>query len=273
MAEEEIACSQCSKELVMKFIELKDLVFCSNQCLEKYRETIGQKKFYRLYSDVFLPGEGKGWVPRHSNEYIQMCVRCPKKVSDVCQAEMDLSAVYDEPLAESEGRRWCCHSRFVLSSGLSDGTVSLDAARKVQRYAENKVAEQNLIGVDTVTLHRSFADLVTNFEYRKPPENPPEVKPMTMSHFGACLLCDEPFGRQCETLCERQFEQLPRVNPLLKKPWCEHMINVLAAMIIDRDDGEELLRKVIPFAERVAEEKGHPGVITRDLFISLGRML
>ncbi len=96
---------------------------------------------------------------------------------------------------------------------------------------------------------------------------------MTMSHFGACLLCDEPFGRQCETLCERQFEQLPRVNPLLEKPWCEHMVNVLAAMIIDRDDGEELLKKVIPFAERVAEEKGHPGVITRDLFISLGRML
>jgi hypothetical protein len=45
-------------------------------------------------------------------------------------------------------------------------------------------------------------------------------------------------------------------------------------MLIDRESGQELLvNKVIPFADKVAEEKGHPGVITRDLFISLGRML
>ncbi len=68
MTEEKIVCSECNEELVMKFIELKDLVFCSNRCLERYKDTMGQKKFYRVYGDVFASGEGKGWVPKHSNE-------------------------------------------------------------------------------------------------------------------------------------------------------------------------------------------------------------
>ena len=40
MTDDTIVCSQCTKELVMKFIELKDLVFCSNQCLDTYITTI-----------------------------------------------------------------------------------------------------------------------------------------------------------------------------------------------------------------------------------------
>ncbi len=42
MTEEKILCSQCNKELVMKFIEVKDLVFCSNQCIEQFMNTMGQ---------------------------------------------------------------------------------------------------------------------------------------------------------------------------------------------------------------------------------------
>ena len=78
MVEEKILCSQCNRELVMKFIELKDLVFCSNQCLDKYITAMGQKKFFREYGDVFVPGEGKGWVPKYANDYIMMCTRCSK---------------------------------------------------------------------------------------------------------------------------------------------------------------------------------------------------
>jgi hypothetical protein len=50
-------------------------------------------------------------------------------------------------------------------------------------------------------------------------------------------------------------------------------VNVLADILIDRENGEELAGKVIPVAEKVAQEKKHPGVITRDLFIALGRMV
>jgi hypothetical protein len=274
MAEETIICSQCNKELVMKFIDLKDLTFCSNQCLDQYTRKVGQREFNRKYADVFVPGEGKGWVPKYANEYIQMCMRCPKKLSETCQAEMDLSATHHDSITESENYRWCCHARFCLSSGLSDGTVPLEAALKVQRYAEEKAKKQNIKGVTPVILAEAFADMVKNFDYQKLPENLPEVKPMTISHFGACLLCDAPFGQQCEALCEREFALLDKAKSLVKKVWCAHTVNVLADMLIDRESGQELLvNKVIPFADKVAEEKGHPGVITRDLFISLGRML
>ena len=54
--------------------------------------------------------------------------------------------------------------------------------------------------------------------------------------------------------------------------WCAHTVQSLAEILIDRENGEEIIDKIIPFAEKVAVEKGHPGVITRDLFIAMGRM-
>ena len=136
MTEEHILCSQCNKDLVMKFIEIKDLVFCSNQCLDTYITTMGQKKFFREYGDVFVPGEGKGWVPKYANDYIMMCARCPKKLSDVCHANTQISAAYHDIVGDSEEYRWCCHARFCLSAALSDGTVPMETGLKVQRYAE-----------------------------------------------------------------------------------------------------------------------------------------
>jgi hypothetical protein len=96
---------------------------------------------------------------------------------------------------------------------------------------------------------------------------------MTMSHFGACLLCDEPFGRQCEGLVEREFQLLDKAKSFVQGTWCGHTVNVLADILIDREDGEGVVEKIVPFADQVAKEKGHPGVITRDLFIALGRMI
>jgi hypothetical protein len=274
MTEEQILCSQCNKDLVMKFIELKDLVFCSNQCLDTYITTMGQKKFFREYGDVFVPGEGKGWVPKYANDYIMMCARCAKKVSDVCHENTQVSAAYHDILGDSEEYRWCCHARFCLSAALSDGTVPLETALKVQRYAEKKAKENGVRGVTTVIISRSFADLVQNSDYKKLPENPPETQELDMSHFGACLLCDEGFGRQCEEQVEREFQLLDRAKELVNnKLWCGHTTNVIADVLIDRENGEELAKKIIRFADQVAEEKGHPSVITRDLFIALGRMV
>jgi hypothetical protein len=149
----------------------------------------------------------------------------------------------------------------------------MGTARKVQQYAEKKSEEQELRGVTTVTLSQSFADLLKNYDYQRLQENPPEVKQIDMSHVGACLLCDEAFGRQCESQVEREFQLLDKAKSLVQKLWCGHTINILADILIDRNDGEELVTKVIPVADQVATEKGHPGVITRDLFIALGRML
>jgi hypothetical protein len=53
--------------------------------------------------------------------------------------------------------------------------------------------------------------------------------------------------------------------------WCAHTVQALADILIERENGEELIDKIIPLAEQVAQEKGHPGVITRDLFLALGR--
>jgi hypothetical protein len=203
-----------------------------------------------------------------------MCARCAKKVSDVCHENTQASAAYHDILGDSEEYRWCCHARFCLSAALSDGTVPMETALNVQRYAEKKARENGVRGVTTVILSQSFADLANNFEYRELPDNPPQTQELDMSHFGACLLCDEGFGRQCEEQVEREFQLLDRAKELVNdKLWCGHTTNVIADVLIDRKNGEELAQKIIHFGNQVAEEKGHPSVITRDLFIALGRML
>jgi hypothetical protein len=103
------------------------------------------------------------------------------------------------------------------------------------------------------------------------PEIPLEKQQLDMSHFGVCLLCDEAFGRQCESQVESEYQFLDRAKSLMQKLWCGHTVNMSADILIDRKNGEQLARKIIPVADRVAEEKGHPGVITRDLFITLGK--
>lgn len=272
MAEETIICSNCEKELVMKFLEIKDLTFCSNQCLDSYTKTFGQKKFNVQYSDYFVSGEAAGWVPKYANDYLKMCVPCRKNLADACHGELELSSAYHDKLADYEEYHWCCHARYCLSAALSDGSVSFEAGLWVQRYAEAKAKEQGIRGVTTILLSQSFADLVKNFDYRPMQENPPEIVDVNMSHLGACLLCNEAFGRQCEAQVEQEFAQVERVKQLLENPWCSHTICALADILIDREWGEELLKQIIPYTDQVAREKGNPGVTTRVLFISLGRM-
>jgi hypothetical protein len=272
MVEETITCSNCEKELVMKFVEIKDLIFCSNQCLDTYIKTFGQKKFNVQYSDYFVSGEAAGWVPKYANDYMQMCIPCRKGLADACHGELEIGSVYHDALAEHEEYHWCCHARYCLSASLSDGTVPFDAGLRIQRYAEGKAKEQGIRGVTTILLSQSFADLATDFSYHPMQENPPKIVDVNMSHLGACLLCNESFGRQCEAQVEREFGLVEQVKPLLDKQWCSHTVCSLADMLIDRAGGEELLKKIIPYTDQVAQENGNPGVTTRVLFISLGRM-
>jgi hypothetical protein len=53
--------------------------------------------------------------------------------------------------------------------------------------------------------------------------------------------------------------------------WCSHVVQSLAEILIDREKGEETIQRIIDLTEKVAQEKGHPGVITRDLFVAMLR--
>ena len=71
-----------------------------------------------------------------------------------------------------------------------------------------------------------------------------------------------------------EFQFLDRAKDLINnKMWCGHTVKVLADILIDRENSEELARKVIPIAEKVAQKKEHPGVIIRDQFITMDRMI
>jgi len=59
MSEDTILCHQCGKDLVMKFIEFKDLVLCSSSCFEKFKNSMSRRDFYKHYGDGFLPDEQK----------------------------------------------------------------------------------------------------------------------------------------------------------------------------------------------------------------------
>jgi hypothetical protein len=86
-------------------------------------------------------------------------------------------------------------------------------------------------------------------------------------------MCNPDIAKQCEEWVVKEFAMVDTVKKHLKGRalWCSHTIQALADVLIDREDGEKLINKIIPLAEKVAEEKGHPGVITRDLFLALGR--
>jgi len=274
MVEDQILCHQCGKDLVMKFIELKDLVFCSTACFETFRNSMSRKEFFKQYGDAFKPDEQK-WVPKYSNDYIKMCGYCPPKLSEICRAELDISGVYHDDVIETETMHWCCHARFILSSSMSDGTVSFEKGKKVQKRAEEITRQQGIKGITTINTTRAFADLAKDFSYRQVQENPPEPKELAMSHAAACLLCSTDFAKQCEVQVIEEFALVDTVKKHLKGKglWCAHTIQALADVLIEREDGEQLIDKIIALSEQVAKEKGHPGVITRDLFVALGRSL
>ncbi len=239
MSDDQILCHQCGKDLVMKFIELKDLVFCSTTCFETFRNSMSRKEFFKQYGDAFKPDEQK-WVPKYSNDYIKMCGYCPPKLSEICRAELDISGVYHDDVIETETMHWCCHARFILSSSMSDGTVSFETGKKVQKRAEEITRQQGIKGITTINTTRAFADLAKDFSYRQVQENPPEPKELAMSHAAACLLCSTDFAKQCEVQVIEEFALVDTVKKHLKGKglWCAHTIQALADVLIDRQDGE-----------------------------------
>ena len=230
------------------------------------------REFYKNYGDAFTPDEQK-WVPKYSNDYIKMCGYCPKKLAETCHSQTEISGVYHDDVVDTETMHWCCHARFILSASMSDGTVPFEVGKKVQKRAEEITRKQGIKGVTTINTTNAFADLATDFTYKKMEDKSPQSKKLEMSHAAACLLCNPDFAKQCEEWVVKEFERVDTVRKHLKGKglWCAHTVQALADILIERENGEELIDKIIPLAEQVAKEKGHPGVITRTLFLALGR--
>jgi hypothetical protein len=141
--------------------------------------------------------------------------------------------------------------------------------------SEELARKEGIRGVTPINTSNAFADLGINYEYKKEEENPPETKELEMSHAAACLLCNPDFAKECEVQVEKEFKLVGKVKEQVKGRglWCSHVVQSLAEILIEREDGEECIKRIIPLAQKISEEKGHPGVITRDLFIAMGRTI
>ncbi len=271
MSDDEILCHQCGKDLVMKYIELKELVFCSTSCFEQFRNSMSRRDFSSATATA-QPRRAALGVPKYSNDYVKMCGYCPARLSEACRKRADLSGVYHDEFSESSSIHWCCHALFVLSSSLSDGTVPYATTRrKSNSIAEELTRKAGIKGVTPVIVSNAFADLAGNFEYKKLPEHLPEVKTLGMSHAAACLLCSPDFARQCEAQVEKEFKLAEDAKKQLHGLWCAHTVQSLAEIFIDRENGVELIGRTAPLAEQVARERAIP-VSSREIYLlALGR--
>ena len=151
-------CTICGKTTNYP-IELNEGLYCSSTCLSKYREEVGERQFEKDSIATFDKKRDTGWIPERALMYIGMCQRCNKTLKEMCKANQYISGMNREKLRQTETVPWCCHARFNLSSSLSDGTVSLEAARKIQSMAEEMVKNpercKEVVGPETCLLYTS----------------------------------------------------------------------------------------------------------------------
>jgi hypothetical protein len=274
-------------------IELNDKMYCSSICLNKYREEIGEQKFQKESIATFEKKRDTGWIPERALMYINMCRRCNKNLSEMCKGNQYVSGMHRDTLRKAETVPWCCHARFNLSSSLSDGTVPLSSALKIQRRAEEMVKSPSvcekivgpvtlrkkmaktggLKGVTTTILDIAAADMAENPEYKREKDKTPKEQGEIMIHYAACLECDPIFGAECEEQAvEKELNKcLDEVTPLIHALWCEHTVHALSALMLNRGMTRARLQSIINAAEEIAKEKNDPGINTRHLFIALGR--
>jgi hypothetical protein len=274
-------------------IELNEKLFCSSTCLNTYREKVGERQYEKDSIATFEKKRDSGWIPERALMYISMCQRCSKKMKEMCKANQYISGMNREKLRETETVPWCCHARFNLSSSLSDGTVSLEAARKIQSMAEEMVKNPKkceevvgpetlrkkmakpggLKGVTTTILDIAAAEMAQHPEYTPMEDKTPKETGEIMIHYAACLECDPVFGAECEEQAvEKELNKcLDVVDKMTKERWCEHTQHALSALLLNKNMTQEKLQTIINSAEQISKEKNDPGLNTRHLFIALGR--
>ncbi|MBI5375215.1 MAG: hypothetical protein HZA77_07250 [Candidatus Schekmanbacteria bacterium] len=290
----EAKCVTCSKDIpIHEAMELNEKYFCSSTCLGKYREQIGERQFDKESLATFEKKQATGWIPERALKYIHMCQSCNKKLRETCKSLEAVSGVNRFKIAESEGMPWCCHARFNISSSMADGTVPLSSVIKVQKLAEELaknpekvktmvkhdtlkkklLKEDKLHGITTVLYDLAFGELAKNTDYKNPGGTPPKVEGEHMFHYAACLECDPIFGAECEEQAiEKELNEcVEKVEAMTKSLWCKHALHSMSALNLNKNVDDNRLQGLIRFAEKVAEEKGHPGVTTSDMFIAMGR--
>ena len=274
-------------------IELNDKFYCSPDCVSKYRDQVGHHQFHRDTQATFELKRKKGPIPERALLYNSMCRRCHKSMAEMCKSNQYINGMHRAELRKSETQAWCCHARYNLSSMLSDGTVPLEAARKVQALAEEMVRnparceeivgpeglrgkmakEGGLHGVTTTLLDIAAAEMATNPDYKARPDKTPEPGKEFMVHYAACVECEPAFAAECgEQAVEKEVNQcLEEAQAITKGRWCEHTMHALSALRLNRNMTRERLKKIIRSAEQLKVERNEFGVTTRHLFITLGR--
>jgi hypothetical protein len=275
-------------------LELNERFYCSSACLSKYREEVGHHQFHRDTKATFEQKRQREGIPERALLYNSMCRRCHKKMAEKCKTNQYINGLHREELRKSETAPWCCHARFNLSSSLSDGSVPLEAARKIQAMAEEIVRDREtcervvgpealrgkmaksggLHGVTTTILDIAAAELAINPDYRpREDHTPPVADGEFMVHYAACLECDPAFASECHEQAEQKEVNrcLDEVQELISERWCEHTLNALSALRLNRNMSTEKLQTIVSSAERLKDEHEDFGVTTRHLFITLGR--
>ena len=94
-----------------------------------------------------------------------------------------------------------------------------------------------------------------------------------MIHYAACLECDPVFGAECEEQAvEKDLNKcVDEVSKMTHSLWCEHTLQALSALLLNKNMTLEKIQSLINAAEEIAKEKDDPGINTRHLFIALGR--
>jgi hypothetical protein len=286
------ACSMCGQRTQYP-IELNEKLYCSSACLNTYRDQVGEQQFQKDSIATFEKKRDTGWIPERALMYINMCRRCTRNLREMCKANQFVSGMHRDALRRTETVPWCCHARFNLSSSLSDGTVPVSSARKIQQMAENMVNNpavcegvvgpealrakmakpDGLKGVTTTILDIAAAEMARAPGYKKQADKTPQEQGEIMIHYAACLECDPVFGAECEEQAvEKELNQcIEKVSPLTRAVWCEHTVHALSALMLNKHMTADIVRQIIDAAEQIAEEKKDPGINTRHLFIALGR--
>jgi len=291
-SEEVIRCDQCGK-ITNYPMELNEKFYCSSTCLSKYREKVGERQYEKDSVATFEKKRAAGWIPERALMYISMCQRCSKTMKEMCKANQYVSGKNRETLRMTETVPWCCHARFNLSSALSDGSVSLEAARTIQSMAEGMVKNPQICvgivgpetlrkkmakpgglkGVTTTILDIAAAEMAKTPEYAPATNKTPKEQGEIMIHYAACLECDPVFGAECaEQAAEKELNRcLDEVKPMTSERWCEHTLHALSALLLNKNMSREKLKQIIRSAEQIIQEMNDPGINTRHLFIALGR--
>ena len=190
-------CVSCGQQTSYP-MELNEKMYCSSGCISKYRAEVGERQFEKDSLATFEKKRDTGWIPERALMYINMCQRCSKELKTMCKSNQYVSGLNREELRKHETVPWCCHARFNLSSSMSDGTVPLESALKMQAMAELLVKDHNkcfevvkpeslrkkmakeggLKGVTTTIIDIAAAETAINPEYKKEEDIKPILQPL-----------------------------------------------------------------------------------------------